>query len=395
MSHPIAGKWQGSAGDGAIAAFEQLISPQKKRRLLRDAPPEGLFPSRNASPDTGIIIVNWNSWAETIEALEAVFRMQDFDGPVVVCDNASSDNSLAHIRQWAEGKLCALPESRALEIRSLVVPPVAKDFRHSLVSCAQIENFDLDEGALETRLWLVNCAENLGFGAGSNVGIRLLQRMPSIQNFWLLNADALPEHRAYRELKNEIPQLRKPVICGSVLMEYWKPSEVQSCGARFNPLLCSMSDNYKGISNTQLRRMDNIYHVDYPVGASLVVNREFLDRVGLMCEDYFLYFEELDWVMRSGWPSRAFVVTSSRVYHKGGSTTGAGTGGYRNRPLVADYYFLRSRILFARKSGLLGAVIAAGASVYALLKRSLMCDRSAFSNAFKASVDGFRSNTGR
>lgn len=394
MSHPIAGKWQGSASDGAIAAFEQLISPEKKRRLLQDAPSEALFPSRNASPDTGIIIVNWNSWAETIEALEAVFRMQDFDGPVVVCDNASSDNSLTHIRQWAEGKLCALPESRDLEIRSLVVPPVAKNFQCSFISRAQVEDCDLDAKAIEARLWLIDCAENLGFGAGSNVGIRLLQRMPEIQNFWLLNCDALPDRRAYRELKNEMPQLRKPVICGSVLMEYWRPSAVQSCGATFNSLLCSMHDNHKGMSNDRLERMESVCHVDYPVGASIVVNREFLDRVGLMCEDYFLYFEELDWVMRLGWPSRAFVVTSSRVFHKGGSTTGAGSS-YRNRPLKADYYFLRSRIAFSRKLGRYGAAAAVFVSLIALFRRALLCDRKAIKNALDSMYEGFRTRVER
>ena len=394
MSHSLAERLHGSVRGGAIATFEQFVSSQRESHPLSDAPAEELLRRDSVSPDTGIVIVNWNSWPETLEALEAVFRMQDFDGPVVVCDNASTDNSLAHIRQWAQGELCALPESCAPEIRSLVIPPVAKGFRFASISCAQVDSVELDAGSADVRLWLVNCAENRGFGAGSNVGMKLLQRMPVIQNFWLLNSDALPDRRAYRELKNEMPQLRKPLICGSVLMEYWNPSEVQSCGARFNPLLCSMSDNHKGMPGAQLQHMENVCHVDYPVGASIVVNREFLSRVGLMCEEYFLYFEELDWVMRSGWPSKAFVVTSSRVYHKGGSTTGAGNS-YRDRPLATDYYFLRSRILFARKFGLVGGLIAACASVYALLKRMLLRDRPAFSNAVKASLDGFRSAVSR
>lgn len=392
MSHSLAERLQGSASGGAIATFEQFISAKREVVQLRDLPLEGVITPQVTVPDTGIVMVNWNSWPETIEALEAVFRMQDFDGPVVVCDNASGDGSLAYIRQWGEGKLCALPESRDPEIRALVIPPVEKDFQLASLSCTEVETRALPADMIASRLWLVNCADNRGFGAGSNVGIKLLQRMPNIQNFWLLNCDALPARRAYRELKNEMPVLRQPLICGSVLMEYWKPSTVQSCGANYNPLLCSMSDNFRDMPATKLQGMENTYHVDYPVGASIVVNREFLDSIGFMCEDYFLYFEELDWVMRFGWPSRAFVVTSSRVYHKGGSTTGAGSS-YRTRSLKADYYFLRSRILFAIKFGGVGGfggLVVAGASTVALVRRAMLFDGSVFRNAVKALGDGFR-----
>lgn len=389
MSHSLAERLQGSASGGAIATFEQFISAKREVSPLQDLSFETVVAPCVALPDTGIVIVNWNSWPETIETLEAVFRMQDFDGPVVVCDNASGDGSLAYIRQWAEGKLCALPESRDPEIRALVIPPVEKDFQLVSLSCAEVESRALSPDIITSRLWLVNCVDNRGFGAGSNVGIKLLQRMPNIQNFWLLNCDALPARRAYRELKNEMPVLRQPMICGSVLMEYWKPSTVQSCGAKYNPLLCSISDNLKGLQGKKLQEMENTHRVDYPVGASIVVNREFLDSIGFMCEDYFLYFEELDWVMRLGWPSQAFVVTSSRVYHKGGATTGAGRG-YRNRPLAADYYFLRSRVLFATRFSRLGKLVAVGVSSISLMKRATLVDRSVIRNTLKALKDGFR-----
>lgn len=389
MSHSLAESLQGATNSGAIAAFEQFIAPGRVAGCREGTPADAFIAARSAAPDTGIVIVNWNSWPETIEALEAVFRMHGFEGPVVVCDNASGDGSLEYIRLWAEGKLCALPENREPAIEELVIPPVAKNFDVRSIPCRDVSTCELDKGVVANRLWLVECAENLGFGAGSNIGIRLLQRMPEIQNFWLLNSDALPARRAYRELKNELPQLRQPLICGSVLMEYWKPSAIQSCGAKFNPLLCSMSDNLRGRPGTRLVKMGNVHHVDYPVGASMIVNREFIDSVGLMCEDYFLYFEELDWVMRFGWPSKAFIVTSSRVYHKGGSTTGAGIG-YRNRPLVADYYFLRSRILFAVKFARLGKLVAACVSSVALLKRATLFDRSVIRNTLKALRDGFR-----
>lgn len=389
MSHSLASRFQSSVGRGTLSTFEKFLSPDSASGRQEAGEYWTVSVPRSAAPDTGVVIVNWNSWPETIEALEAVFRMDGFEGPVIVCDNASGDGSLEHIRLWAEGGLCALPENRNPEIEALVIPPVEKTFRTASITCGEVGTCSLDQDVLASRLWLVECAGNRGFGAGSNIGIKLLQRMPQIQNFWLLNCDALPATRAYRELKNELPLLRQPLICGSVLMEYWKPSAIQSCGARFNPLLCSMSDNLKGKPRESLKSMESVHHVDYPVGASIIVNREFLSSVGYMCEDYFLYFEELDWVMRLGWPSRAFVVTSSLVYHKGGSTTGAGAS-YRTRPLKTDYYFLRSRILFAVKFGGLASIVVAGASAVALAKRATLFDSGAFRNALKALSDGFR-----
>lgn len=382
---------------GPISACEQSPSPRLEiDRSESDPLEKRVGQSVVDIADTGIIIVNWNSWPETLEALEAVFRMKEYNGPVVVCDNASTDGSLEYIRQWAQGKLCALPESLDPEIRSLVVPPVSKDFKFAALSCREVDICALEPEVMASRLWLIDCAENRGFGAGSNVGIRLLQRMPRIQNFWLLNSDALPARQAYRELKNELlaQPHKQPIICGSVLMEYWAPASVQACGAKYNPLLCSVRDNFKGMSANALGDLGKVYQVDYPVGASLVVNREFLDKVGLMCEDYFLYFEELDWVRRLGWPSVAFIVTSSHIYHKGGSTTGAGSS-YKTRSLKADYYFLRSRILFATKFGRLGVLIVAGASMYAIVKRSLLFDRRALANALKALADGFQLTANR
>ena len=69
----------------------------------------------------GVVIVNWNGWSDTIECLEAVFRMKTFSGPVVICDNGSTDNSVEMISSWSKGNLCSFPESRDTIIRNLVI----------------------------------------------------------------------------------------------------------------------------------------------------------------------------------------------------------------------------------------------------------------------------------
>ena len=80
----------------------------------------------------------------------------------------------------------------------------------------------------------------------------------------------------------------------------------------------------------------------------LALAEGFLARVGLMAEEYFLYFEELDWAergKRSGF--RLSVCSDSVIYHKEGASTGIAEDP-RKKSVLADYYVMRNRILFAR-----------------------------------------------
>ena len=76
----------------------------------------------------------------------------------------------------------------------------------------------------------------------------------------------------------------------------------------------------------------------------MMVRREALEKVGMMPECYFLYYEELDWSMmftRSGyeiWYEPRFT-----IYHKESQATG------QNSPLKT-YYLTRNRLLFAHRN---------------------------------------------
>jgi GT2 family glycosyltransferase len=68
-----------------------------------------------------------------------------------------------------------------------------------------------------------------------------------------------------------------------------------------------------------------VERVDYAIGASLLASREFVEDVGLMNEEYFLYYEELDWSIqgeKKGWGT--FNCNKCSVLHKQGKTTQTG-----------------------------------------------------------------------
>ena len=79
----------------------------------------------------------------------------------------------------------------------------------------------------------------------------------------------------------------------------------------------------------------------------MVVSRDFLARVGPMREDYFLYYEEVDWALRRGDLPLAFA-GDAIVYHHGG--TSIGTGRLDERPSAFSNYFnYRNRMRFMRR----------------------------------------------
>ncbi|MFD1610322.1 glycosyltransferase family 2 protein [Sphingomonas tabacisoli] len=87
--------------------------------------------------------------------------------------------------------------------------------------------------------------------------------------------------------------------------------------------------------------------LDYVTGANIVVPRAFVDRIGLMPEDYFLYYEEVDWAFRRrGIPIE--LVPDADIYHRGGTAIGSGT--HSRLPGAFSFYFnQRNRVRFVRR----------------------------------------------
>jgi GT2 family glycosyltransferase len=84
-------------------------------------------------------------------------------------------------------------------------------------------------------------------------------------------------------------------------------------------------------------------------GASMLVTTDFLRKVGLLEERYFLYFEEQDWAVRARRHGFGMCYApDSIVYHREGASTGGRSVVADQKSRLADYYSIRSRILFTR-----------------------------------------------
>jgi len=311
-----------------------------------------------------IVLLNWNNWSDTLECLESLFQLDYPNFKVVVCDNDSKDNSQKKIRAWAAGELDIISEQTipGSNGKSCPKPITMTEFNRDAAEQGG------DKAPVESRLLLVHNGANLGFAGGNNVGLRYALRCPDIDYCWVLNNDTVVAADALQKLVDRMSRFPTTGICGSTILEYRHPERVNALGgAIYNRWLGLAWHLGRGRSWPNKIGAETVEKkFDYVVGASMFVSREFLLKIGLMEDSYFLYFEELDWAMRASAMFPMAWASESLVYHKVGGSIGTRSHPAR-KSWTSDFYTLRNRIRFTRQyypyalptvyMGLIGAII--------------------------------------
>lgn len=287
-----------------------------------------------------IILVNWRGYADTIECLESLLRIAAPEFRVIVVDNESRDEGVAKLADWAGGRSEA--DRRGAPWAALPAGRVRSPTFQVLSSAAR---FDPATAPLVT---VIRCADNLGFAAGNNVGIRAALGDPDCGWCWLLNNDTVVDPQALARLCERAQADPRIGICGSTLLYYDTPSRIQSLGGTYNRFIGRGRNLAMGRPASELPASSEIEGaLDYIVGASMLVSRGFLQTVGLMNEDYFLYFEELDWSRRNAGRYRQVWARDSLVYHKEGGSIGTNSRGRMSD--TALYYYNVNFLRFTRR----------------------------------------------
>lgn len=287
-----------------------------------------------------IVLVNYNGTDDTIECLEALLRLDGPEVRVVVVDNASRDDALGRIAQWADGPPAVVPDNAVWQ----KLPSARRrEPTYAIMSAA-------DAGSAVASQWLtlISSGGNLGFAGGNNIGIRLAMNDPAFTHVWVLNNDTVIEPDALAKLVERGAQDPAIGMTGSTLLYYDAPDTVQAYGASYSPLFGRGS--HLG-AETNRQTMPSTASVEdrlaYVVGASLLVTRACLEKAGLMDEGYFLYSEEIDWATRAKKHFRLAWARDSRVYHKEGASIGTSQ---RDRPSdVALHYLTSSSLRFTMR----------------------------------------------
>jgi GT2 family glycosyltransferase len=242
------------------------------------------------------------------------------------------------MKAWANGRLdIYVPLHNPL--RFLTFPPVRKP----VLIC------ELDAPAMyrvenAAPLVLIRSAQNLGFPAGNNLGLRYALSSPDMQSVWLLNNDTVVDPGSLAALVRRLSEVPAAGICGSTVRYYDRPDRAQLLGgATLNVWRGRSTPIGEGACDTTTPDQDAVEReMDYVYGACTLVTRAFLEQVGLLNEAYFMYAEEIDWARRSGNRFKMAYAPDSIVYHRVGSSSG-------NTGVLPNYHFTRSWLIFARR----------------------------------------------
>lgn len=303
------------------------------------------------APKVYIVILNWNGWKDTLECLESVSQLDYSNYQIVVCDNNSADGSYKYIREWSAGeRSMTLPACNPMSRYSL--PEVSKPIAITELNKVEAENPRTETST--THLTLIQTGDNLGFAGGSNVGIRFAMNRGDCDFIWLLNNDTVVEPEALKKMvehSTQLSQAGQPNTCGSLVCFYDEPQVIQALGGS--------QFNFKtGIASQTLGRFllrtDTIDHESYAeklayiTGCSWLLPASFITDVGLMEESYFLYYEEIDWVMRSRNKYALTYAPDSIIYHKEGRSIGSKSLNRGPSPF-SDHCMALSRLKFMKR----------------------------------------------
>ena len=243
-------------------------------------------------PKAGIIVLNWNSWKDTIGCVESVRKLNYANYHLYVVDNASTDGSEEELRRF------------------------------------------------DPALTVIQSGANRGWAGGNNVGIRAALA-DGCEHVYLLNSDARVEEDTLSRLI-DATTLTGAAALGSMVVSESNAQWVEFAGSVIDPrthhprhLYCNLAELAGNAKPTPTAAVK---------GCSMLLTGAGIEAVGLLPEEYFLNYEETDWCYRAAAKGLVnYFVPGSVVRHRGAASFG-GT----ESPLYR-YFITRNRLLFAHR----------------------------------------------
>jgi len=247
-------------------------------------------------PKVSIIILNWDRLEDTIECLESLKKITYPNYEVIVVDNASKGNDA-----------------------------------------------DVLEEKYRGYIKLIRNRKNLGFAGGNNTGLRY--SLNNLSDYSLiLNNDVIVKENFLSEIVEVAEQKSEAGLLGPKIYYYDKPNIFYSTGGIIKrSFLKGIFVPLRGNKQEDKGQYDSIEEVDWIDGCCMLIKTKALEEVGLLNEEYFLYWDTVEMAMdlkKRGWKS--YYVPRSVIWHKVQRTVG--------RKKVGVYYYqVKDQLIFQSK----------------------------------------------
>lgn len=186
----------------------------------------------------------------------------------------------------------------------------------------------------------IRSEKNLGFAGGNNLGIQ----KATGDYLFFVNNDTEFTPGLIQTLVDILEANPKVGMVSPKIRYFDQPNMLQYCGfTDMNYYTCS---NYciGQFEDDRGQYDDKLGRTGYAHGAAMMLKREAMDKAGLMAENFFLYYEEMDWcdhIKKAGY--EIWFVPQALIYHKESVSVGKASA-------LKEYFMNRNRILFTRRN---------------------------------------------
>lgn len=239
------------------------------------------------------VILNWNNFDDTDKCIHSLLEIKDERIKIVIVDNHSTDNSVELLKE-----------------KYLQIPILTTD-------------------------------TNNGYAGGMNIGIKYA--LDNSANYIIISNNDIIYPKDFLQPLLEIIQsdLSIGIVSPKVLYTYNK-QKIYCAGADFNLLRGSGVAAFQGKNTSEFG--NEIREISMAEGSCFLARKEVFIKSGLFCEDFFMYFEDLEFSDRVRENFKIFYTPKSIVYHKGG----AGFNWKNHSPLYY-FYYTRNRYFYFKK----------------------------------------------
>ncbi|MCR4322884.1 MAG: glycosyltransferase family 2 protein [Candidatus Azambacteria bacterium] len=247
-------------------------------------------------PRVAIIVLNYNGTADTLECLRSLTHCTYKNFSVIVVDNASVDaDAFAHV--------------------------VRTEFPHAHI---------------------ISCSENTGFAGGNNAGIRYALEQGN-EYVLLLNNDTTVAPDFIEHVIAAAESDARMGIVGAKIYFHAEPDHIWFNGADFSWV--------DGGKHYQYGERDNepnetvVSSTTFVTGCAMLISRAVIEKIGLLEEAFFMYYEDIDYCLRAkraGFTS--CVAPGAHVWHKVSRASTA-----MGMPRI-HYYHIRNALLLTMRN---------------------------------------------
>lgn len=238
----------------------------------------------------GIVLVNYNGGNFQNECVRSIKEMDYSNYTIIVVDNDSKDNSIEKLKN---------------EFDDIVI---------------------------------IETGENCGVAKGNNIGIKKAIEL-NCEYILLLNNDTEVDPEMLSKMMKKASD-KMMVTCK---MYYYNPNNVIWCAGGMINWNKAITLHF-GEDEVDNGQYDESKIVEYTPTCCLLIHKSIFNDVGFMDENYFMYYDDTDFIARCN--KKGYSVwyeSTAKLWHKVSSSSGGKTSS------ISTYYGERNRLYFIEK----------------------------------------------